>query len=335
MEDVAREAQVSRALVSLVMRGSDKVSEERRRRVWEVASRLGYRPNLSARNLASRRTQTVGVVLNDLHNPFFAEIFDGISDGAERRGYRLLLSTGGRRAAAEEEAMDGILEHRTDGMIMVSPRIASAPIVTASESMPTVVIGRLVRAMSVDSVLNDEAEGARLAVAHLAALGHEQILHIDGGKGAGAPARRRGYVAAMRASGLGDHVDVLSGDFTEVAGIEATRKLLRRLRRPTAIFGANDLVAAGVIDELDSAGVAVPEDVSVIGYDNSFVARMQHMSITTIDQPREQMGGRALDLLLERVEAGRTKSAVDVLRPSLVVRRTTGPVPDGRRQRQS
>jgi len=324
MEDVATEAGVSRALVSLVMRERPNVSEERRRRVLDAAARLGYRPNAMARSLASRRTKTVGVILDDLRNPFFAEIAGGVEELASKLGYQLLLAAGGRQARRERAALAALLEQRVGGIILVSPRMPAGDIVSAAAEVPLVIVGRNVRGANADTVLINETHGTALVLDHLVGLGHERIAHVDGGSGAGGPQRRSAYVREMRARRLGRHTLVIGGDFTEEAGVNAAGELLLRPELPTAIFAANDMVAAGLLDGFDRARVDVPHDVSIVGYDNISIAHLAHVSLTTVDQPRTEMGRLALELLLDRID-NRRPNEVRLIEPTLVVRSTTAP----------
>jgi DNA-binding LacI/PurR family transcriptional regulator len=324
MEDVARAAGVSRALVSLVMRQQPNVSPERRARVLEVANRLGYRPNAMARSLASRRTRTVGVVLDDLRNPFFAEIAGGVEELASELGYQLLLGAGGRQARRERAALATLLEYRVDGVILVSPRMRSADIVAAAAEVPVVMVGRQVRGADADLVMIDENHGTALVLDHLVGLGHERIAHVDGGKGAGGPQRKSAFLRRMRDHRLGARARIIPGDFTEEAGAAAARRMLAEGELPTAVFAANDLVAVGLLGGFDPAGVQVPGDISIVGYDNISIAHLAHVSLTTVDQPRGEMGRMALELLLDRID-NRRPSIVRLVEPTLVVRSTTAP----------
>jgi len=325
MEDVAARAGVSRALVSLVMRNSPKVSPASRSAVLAAAAELGYRPNAIARHLASSRTTMLGVLLSDIHNPFFAEIYDGADAEAVTHGYRLLLGTGSLNPVRERDAVEAFLELRVDALVLAGPRLPSTVIAAAAREVPVALVSRLIRADAVDTVVADDRAGAGLAVRHLASLGHRRIAHVDGGAGAGASARRTGYQKAMTSLGLQAHIQVVAGDFTEVGGAGAVRRLLQSGDPPTAIFAANDLSGAGALDAVEEAGLRVPDDISVVGYDNTALAALHHVSMTTINQPREEMGRLAVRMVLDRVE-GRASGPTArraVLTPDLVVRRTT------------
>ncbi|HET9334067.1 MAG TPA: LacI family DNA-binding transcriptional regulator [Gemmatimonadota bacterium] len=327
--DVARGAGVSKSLVSLVMRGASNVSDEKRQRVMTVAAQLGYRPNAVARSLVQRRTSLLGVLLSDLHNPFFAEVIDGIQAEAAAYGYRTILGTGDRVELTEARALETMLELRAEGLILASPVLPMRTIAAASRELPTVLVARRSRVATVDSVTNDDVAGAALAVAHLAALGHERIAHIDGGEGAGAPERRRGYERAMRKHGFGARVRIVPGNYTEDGGRRGVSELLSG-EMPTAIFAANDLAAIGTLSALAERDVRVPEDVSVVGYDNTALAAVRLIHLTTVDQPRPEMGRAAVTLLLERLEGGRRTIRNVLMPPSLVVRGSTAaPRPRG------
>jgi DNA-binding LacI/PurR family transcriptional regulator len=187
-----------------------------------------------------------------------------------------------------------------------------------------VMVGRNVRGANADTVLINEAHGTGLVLDHLVELGHERIAHVDGGGGAGGPQRRSAYLRGMRARRLGRRALVIPGDFTEEAGVTAAGELLRQPEMPTAVFAANDMVAAGLLGGFDRAGVEVPGDVSIVGYDNISIAHLAHVSLTTVDQPRTEMGRLALELLLDRID-NRRANEVRLIEPSLVVRSTTAP----------
>ena len=330
--DVARRAGVSKSLVSLVMRGADHVSPERRQAVNKAAAELGYRPNAMARSLVQRRTHLVGVMVSDLHNPFFADVVAGIQEQAARTGYKVLVNSGNRAAAREADAMETLLQLRADGIILGSPVLDDEVIARASREVPIVLVGREAHGPAVDSVTNDDRAGAEVAVEHCVSLGHRRIAHIDGGHGAGAPARRHGYEAAMKRLGLGDLVSVVSGTYTEEGGHTGCLLLLAQKPRPTAIFAANDLAAIGALNAIEESGLKVPDDVSLVGYDNTSLAALRHISLTTIHQPRLEMGQLALSTLLERIDQDREEPRRVVLSPSLVVRASTAPPREGVRE---
>ncbi len=324
--DVAARAGVSKSLVSLVMRGSPHVSDERRARVLEAARELGYRPNAMARSLVRQRTYVLGVVVSDLRNPFHCELIDVVEAAALAADYRALFTSGSRDAEREGIAIDTLLQLRVDGLILAGPVVDEQRIVEASREVPVVLLTRHTKAEGIDSVANHDFRGATMVVDHLVSLGHRRIAHIDGGRGAGAKRRRLGFLAAMRRHGLADEAVVVSGAYTEDSGAAGVERILAAGPPPTAVFAANDITAVGALHALEDRGLRVPEDVSLVGYDNTAIARLRHIDLTTVDQPKQEMAGHAVRLLVERLDEGRTSTEHIVVDPTLVVRGSTGPV---------
>jgi DNA-binding LacI/PurR family transcriptional regulator len=320
-EDVARKAKVSRALVSLVMRGSPKVSEARRRRVLRAAEELGYRPNAYARSLASKSNHTIGVMINDVTNPYFGGVYSSLASAAEHAGFDLLVAPGTRSAARETALVRTLLEHRVAGLALLSPLMSAAELRRLTSDWPTVIVGRGATIAGVDVVATDERRAARSVIEHLVGLGHSDIVHVTGGSGRAARDRVRGYREAMAEVGLEPRE--VAGAFTHEGGQRAGREMLDLRPLPTAVFAANDLAAVGVMGVFDSAGVEVPGDVSVVGFDDSQIAQLDLVQLTSVRQPVEQFGTEAIELLLNRIDNPRTERATRELVPELVVRRTT------------
>ncbi|MEO7359729.1 MAG: LacI family DNA-binding transcriptional regulator [Gemmatimonadaceae bacterium] len=322
--DVAASAGVSKSLVSLVLRGASTVSEERRRLVLAAAAELGYRPNGVARSLVQRRSNLFGILLSDLHNPFFADVIDGVQTAAFENGYNTIISVVDHRILAERRALDTLLDLRIDGLILANPTPEINAVTMASKEVPVVVIARRKRRMnSVDSVNNDDPTGAALAVQHLADLGHQRIAHIDGGGSAAAAARKLGYERAMQLRGLEAHIHITPGGCIDDGGRHGVAALFASDSHPTAIFVANDLAALGALSALSERGLRVPGDVSVVGYDDTALAAVRQINLTTVDQPRADMGRTAVTLLMERLNGNRDTARHVLMPPTLVVRGTT------------
>ena len=328
--DVARVAGVSKSLVSMVTRGEDGVSDEKRKAILEAIDELNYRPNVMARSLVERRTRILGVLVSDLRNPFFGGVVSGIQARASELGYRVLFNTGDRRPELEVQAVESLLELGVDGLVLASPRVDDEIIGSVGKSVPVVVLNRVTADDLSDSVTNDNVEGARLAVEHCVSFGHERIAFITGGDTAAATVRREGYLRAMREFDVGQHIMTVEGAHTEEGGYRGAQELLKLVPLPTAIFASNDLCAIGAMNALEEAGLTIPADVSLVGYDNTTLAGLRHIGLTSIDQPGSTMGRLAVDRLSERIDGDRHASIHDVVAPSLVVRSTTGPPRDDR-----
>ena len=322
-EDVAKKARVSRALVSLVMRGSPNVSEQRRRRVLRAAEELGYRPNAYARSLASKRLHTVGVLINDVTNPYFGGVYSSLATAAEEAGFDLLVAPGTRSASKEVALVHTLLEHRVAGLALLSPLMPTKELRGLTSSWPTVLVGRDTSIAGVDVVTTDEHQAARLVLGHLIALGHRSIVHVTGGSNRPARDRAKAYRAVMRELGLEPRE--VAGTFTHEAGQEAAREIAAMTPLPTAVVAANDLIAVGAIGVFESLGLRVPDQISVVGYDDSQIARLDLVQLTSVCQGVDQFGSAAIELLVNRIDDRDTPRVVQRIETTLVQRRTTSP----------
>ena len=324
-DDVAARAGVSRALVSLALRGSGRVSEPTRELILRTAAELGYRTNVHAAQLASHSAMIIGVVMTQFQNPIFPSIFRAAEVAAEAQGYGVLSHMGDMGDPAHERrAIDRLLTHRVDGIILFATTLPAAEVRALAAQIPLVTAGRA--RSGVSSVAVDSRGGSHLAVDHLVSLGHRRIAHIDGGNGAGALSRRRGFLEAMNGHRLGDHVLVVGGDHTEAAGISAAETLLAARRPPSAIFAFNDMTAIGVLAAARERHVRVPDDLSVVGFDDAPASSLRYIDLTTIAQPRDELGTKAVTMLLEQIQNPSKAPRSRLVTPHLVVRSSTGPV---------
>jgi DNA-binding LacI/PurR family transcriptional regulator len=326
LNDVAADAGVSPATVSLVLRGVAGPSAATRERVLETASRLGYRPDRAASLLASRRSRLIGVVM-DIANPFHAQLVEDVQEAADRRGYDLVLSAV-TRGRDERRAVETLLDSRCEALVLIGPQAPAEHLAALDRQLPVVALGRPVPSGVVDVVRAADDEGVVLAVDHLAGLGHRRITYVDGGRGTMPALRRRGYQRAMRAHGLDDQVRVITGGNTEESGVRAARVVLDAEPLPTAVLAFNDRAAMGLLDVLVRERVDVPATVSVVGYDDSPFSRLAHVDLTTVSQNTPDLSEHAVAALIERLDGGRTGHREVVVRPQLQVRGTTGPPPD-------
>ena len=324
---VAARAGVSVALVSIVMRGAYGASATTRERVLKAAEEIGYRPDTRARVLRSNRSRLLGVQFG-LRHPFHTDLVEGIYAAAEPAGYQVALSAVAP-SRGERQAVEALLADRCEALVLLGPEVPAARLAQLATQVPVVSVARRLRPAppAVDVVRTADDEGARQAVDHLVALGHRAVAHIDGGRAPGAADRRRGYRTAMHRHGLDGHVRVLPGGLTEDDGARGARTLLAEARtsRPSAVLAFNDRCATGVLDTFLRAGVSVPGEISVVGFDDTSLSRLAHIDLTTVAQDVPRLAELAVGRAIARLDGEAVPDGEQVVPPHLVVRGTTAP----------
>ncbi len=329
LETVAARAGVSKSLVSLVLRNSPKVSPASREAVMQAVAELGYRPNAAARLLAERRSRTVGVLLNDIRQPWFADMLDGLTPVLHADGKHILLGDGRIDRMMDETLTWSFFELGVDGLVLAGSIPLSRAIIDIASKIPTVAVGGRGLDLDlphVDVLANDNHLGGELAVRHLIEFGHTQIAHISGLPSVAGRLRMQAYEDTMRSACLGGCVLIEPGDMSEEGGYRATVRLLSRPDRPTAIFAANDLTCVGALSAATALGVGVPGELSLVGFDNSVFARLRALWLTSVDGSAHAMGQQAARTLLARIERPGAPARTQLMPPRLEVRGSTAPV---------
>ena len=328
IREVAESAGVSYATVSHVINNTRFVLPETRERVLKAMTALNYRPNALARSLRQGKTNTIGLVLPDSANPFFAEISRSIEDEAFNTGYSVFLCNTELDVQRELFYVDVLSKKQVDGIIFVAAGDQADSLdFLISQNMPVVIIDRNLPNVQVDAVLPDHQLGGYLATRHLLELGHTRIACIAGPSSITPSAERiTGYRDALEQANIPfDEKLVLRGDYHAQSGLEITNAFLKMAPRPTAIFALNDLMALGALRAATEAGCLVPQDLAVVGYDDLEISQYTNPPLTTIAQPKTEIGRQAVNLLVDRIiQKDRTTSRV-VLPPELIVRQSTQP----------
>jgi DNA-binding LacI/PurR family transcriptional regulator len=323
LADVAARAGVSTALVSIAMRGAKGVSAATREHIFKAAQEIGYRPDARARLLRSRRSRLLGVQFG-LQHPFHADLVECLYKIAEPAGYQIALSAVAA-SRSEQRATEALLADRCEALILLGPQVPAARLEKLAAQLPVICVARRLppSAPGVEVVRTADDDGASQAVDHLVSLGHRDIVHIDGGRAPGAADRRRGYRTAMRRHGLASQVR--PGGLTEEDGAAAANALRIASPRPTAVLAFNDQCAVGLLDVFLRAGVPVPGQVSVIGFDDSHLARLAHINLTTVGQDIPRLADMAVVRALARLEGQNAPGRETVIAPRLIIRGTTAP----------
>lgn len=334
--DVAQQAGVSIATVSKVINRTGRISEKTRERITKIMDEMGYVPNLVASALSSKRTYMIGLLIPDISNPYFAEMARHIEDRAHELGYNIVICNTDNKVDKEREYLNFLQQKGVDGILLATGLAHPESLGLVKEkNLPITLISREVPTSAVNTVLVDDFMGGYLATSHLLQLGHRDIaIIVESMDLASSRQRLKGYRSALEEYCVPfDEQWVAVSDFTIASGMEMAGRFLDRAVRPTAIFACNDLLAIGTIQAARARSLPVPEKLSVVGFDNTFLSGVIDPALTTVGQPIRELGSQAVDLLYRQMNEEEPVKQRIVLLPELVVRNSTA-APNGSRREQ-
>jgi LacI family transcriptional regulator len=328
IRDVAKRAGVSPITVSRVINNDSYVSAETRRRVEEAINELNYIPNALGPSLRSKRTQTLALVLSDITNPFWTTVARGVEDTANKHGYHIIIGNTDELPEKQEEYLVFLLKKQVDGFLLV-PASSRSLDTLQKRHTPFVVLDRRVTDAEVDTVRGDSEEGAYTLTKHLIELGHQRIAIISGPQHVSTAIDRvSGYLRALSEAGLIDTQQIIWAEYTHESGSQFTKALLLSDLRPTAIFAANNFIAIGVMWALREFGLRVPQDMSVVAFDDFPLTQTIDPFFTVAAQPAYEMGEQATALLLARLAGNAPEGCQDIVLPvEIIVRESSGKPP--------
>jgi DNA-binding LacI/PurR family transcriptional regulator len=333
IKDIARHAGVSHTTVSRALNHSPLISDQTTERIQKIALELGYHPSVAARSLKTNRSQALGVIVSHIADPYFSEILQGIDDVAQENGYSLFIASAQHDPVRENSIVQTMREHRVDGVILCSPNFtAEQSNQLNSYDIPIVALNNQAAEGYRFAIYHDDVDGSRQACQHLIALGHKKIAYL-GNFTAGRTTRERheGFKQAMEEAGLPvrpEFIHQASGNSPE-QGLEGVEYYLGLPERPTAVICYNDMMAIGVLKGLHQAGLRVPEDMSVTGFDNIMYSDYTRPPLTTIDQPKRSLGAEAAKLMLAQLGMDANfllkETIIKRLKGMLIIRESTTP----------
>jgi LacI family transcriptional regulator len=327
LHEVARRAGVSAMTVSRVVNGRGRVDSETRQRVEEAIQALDYVPNRIARGLISQKTQTIGIIVPDIVNPFFAPVVRGAESAARKAGYRVLLCNSEGDLRLEREYIEDLVAHRVEGLLLApaSDRSRSSILSLLRGGFPLVLIDRALPDADCDLIVSDNAQGARRLIEHLIAIGHREIAHVSDAEDTSTGRERlRGYREALEAAGIPFQLElVIRTTVDRIGGYRAAQEILARDPLPTAIFAVNNMTAVGTMEALRERSLSVPKDMGLVCFDDVEHLAVLSPILTVIDQPAETFGSLGVQLLLERM-TGKANSRPRriILQTDLIVRQS-------------
>lgn len=323
IKDVAKLAEVHPSTVSRVINNDSRISEKTKDKVLLIIKKLGYTPNAIARGLKTKRTHTLGMLIPDITNPFFAEIARGVENAANKNNFNVILCNTDDKLKKERTYLEILRGKRVDGLILGTAHIRDKSILELEKKkFPYILVSRNIEGLDKNCVIVDDVAGGIIVTEYLIKLGHRRIAHITGPTTVRAANNRlEGYKFALEKHQIEYHEELVEeGDFRIKGGYQAMKKFLELPEPPTAIFAANDLLALGAMQAIQKKKYNIPEDFCIIGFDDIRLASFVYPPLTTIHQPMLEMGALAVKMLLKIIEEGEFNQRKIVLKPKLIIR---------------